>query len=172
MSKKKAKTLGTPESPHHFSKDYYGYSVQELLPDFLEKNPEGLYELFVVYCSTDKGKHWDDLEVFPSQQAAERFAAKEEKGDRRRSIEIQENKWDRQNGIDGQTRQIVQFTLNKKTSKKKIAEYAAQMQEHVDRLRGKKTPKDRPKFVPIESEVGMYKIEKVGVEMRKELVIN
>jgi len=164
---KKPTTDGTMESPHILrDRDWLTEAVSEHLA---EGHPEGFYIFYVVSSADldEKTKwHWEQNCV--SAEKAQAWITKDVRDRSKYSVEMQRRRWERDNSVH-QTRKHIQFTLNKKTSKKKIGEYADQMKASVEALNNKKNLV-MPKFKPLPEDIPQYKIERVIVNLRRELV--
>lgn len=164
---KKPQTLGTEESPHVIKDGWLLESVAEFL--LKDKGGEGVHSFFLISVKdSDSKDRWFWTATEPTQEKAQRFVDARIKEDRKRSIEIQRRRWERDNAVH-QTKQIVTFTVSKNTSKKKIAEHAAMMEQLVQRFKSPEKLKP-PKFEPLAEDIGEYKIERVFVTLRRELV--
>jgi hypothetical protein len=160
----KPKTLGTAESPHLFKKgerwaaEYIGEAMT---------SREGIYSWWEVLVMEDgKYEYWG---TFTTRDEADKYVRDCEKTHRRRWVENQQREWARENPSSRQTVQHVQFTLSKKTGKKKLAAMQQELADYLDKLKSNEN-KPMPKFDPAEAPPFDYKIEEVQIQLTRKLV--
>lgn len=161
--KKNKPAPGSKENPRKIE-SYGGEHIIVEIP------AEGFSETFFIEVMEDPNSGWNSGKRKPTWElygyttyktaaTAKREAARLRKGEIEDYQEQLEREWHRENMHTQQTRQIVQFTVTKKTTKKAIEELAQQIEDHKKRLK-ETTPVKKPDFSKEAPEYPKYRVRR------------